>query len=128
MQRFHYWLNAPFAVGCMAFAANRWLIKPYVDSAFMRHHFNDVWMIPCALPPLLWLYRCLGLRAHDRPPTISEILLHLVFWSAFCEWLGPVLVAHSTGDVWDVVAYTVGAVLAGLWWHRRSLFASPHEL
>lgn len=88
----------------------------------MRNHFNDLWMIPCALPPLLWLYRRLGLRQHDRPPEVSEMVFHLVFWSLFCEGLGPFLVPRSTGDPWDVAAYSAGALVAGLWWRRRSLF------
>lgn len=117
----------PFLLGCAAFAANRWLVVPrLVGGGFLRSHFNDLWMVPCVLPPLLWLYRRLGLRAHDAPPAVSEILFHLVFWSLFCEWLGPVLVPRSTGDPWDVLAYAVGALFAGLWWQRGTLF--PHEL
>lgn len=114
----------PFLAGCAAYAANRWLIKPKVDNSFMQHHFNDLWMIPCALPPLLWLYRRLGLRSHDDPPTLAEIGVHFAFWSVFCEWLGPVFISHSTGDAWDVLAYTIGAIFAGLWWHRHSLSSS----
>ncbi|HEY1050785.1 MAG TPA: hypothetical protein VGE39_13540 [Prosthecobacter sp.] len=122
---FRYWSNLPFLLGCAAFAVNRWLVAPHMaGGGFMRSHFNDLWMIPCALPPLLWLYRRLGLRAHDEPPSVSETLSHLIFWSAFCEWLGPVLVARSTGDPWDVVAYAAGALFAGLWWRRHSLFSA----
>lgn len=123
-QRFNYWCNLPFLTGCAAFVANRWAVVPRLaGGGFMRSHFNDLWMIPCALPPLLWLYRRLGLRAHDQPPTIAEILSHLVFWSVFCEWLGPRLVTRSTGDPWDVLAYAAGAFFAGLWWRRHSLFS-----
>lgn len=124
MQRFRYWTNAPFLLGCAAFAGHRWLFRPVAECGFMRNHFNDLWMIPCALPPLLWLYRRLGLRAHDRPPEVGEVVFHLVFWSAFCEWAGPHLVARSTGDVWDVAAYAAGALGAWLWWRRTLLPAS----
>jgi hypothetical protein len=118
MGGFRYWANAPFVLGCIAYAANRWLMKPRVDSRFLQSYFNDLWMIPCVLPPLLWLYRRLGLRAHDRPPTWAEILSHLLLWSLISEWIGPQFIARSTADPWDVVAYGVGAVAAGLWWRQ----------
>ena len=119
MRRFRYLRDPLFLTGCAAYAINRWLIKPHVHTGFFHSHFNDLWLIPCALPPILWLHRRLGLRSHDHAPTFSEITLHLVFWSALFEWIGPKFVSHTTGDPVDVLAYVVGAILAGLWWHRE---------
>ncbi len=118
MGRFRYWANAPFLLGAIAYATNRWVLKPHVENRFLQSHFNDVWMIPCVLPPLLWLYRRLGLRTHDRAPTWAEIAGHLLLWSLTSEWIGPQFIARSTADPWDVAAYCAGAVAAGLWWHR----------
>ena len=106
-------------LGCGVYACNRWLLKPHVPSRFLHSYFNDCWLIPCALPPVLWLHRRLGLRAHDGPPETSEIALHVVFWSLLFEWIGPRLVPHATGDPLDVLAYVAGAVAAGLWWQRH---------
>lgn len=121
MIRFRYWTNAPFVAACMAYALNRWLLKPRLALPFLHNHFDDLVLIPCALPPLLWLHRKLGMRAHDDQPTLAEITGHLVFWSFFMEILGPHLVKRAVGDPLDMLAYAVGAMMAGLWWHRHRL-------
>jgi hypothetical protein len=107
-----------FIVGCAAYAINRWLVKPHVHTGFFHSQFNDCWLIPCALPPVLWLQRQLGLRHHDAAPLLSEISFHLIIWSRLFEWLGPKLIPHTTGDPLDVLAYAAGALVAGLWWQR----------
>ncbi|MGC3957689.1 MAG: hypothetical protein QM813_06990 [Verrucomicrobiota bacterium] len=128
MRPFRYLRDPLFLAGCVAYAVNRWLIKPHLPTGFLHSHFNDLLLIPCALPPILWLHRKLGLRSHDEAPTFLEITTHVVFWSLLFEWLGPKFVSHTTADPLDVLAYLVGAVLAGLWWHRarwRNVAAHP---
>jgi hypothetical protein len=110
-----------FLLACLLYAVNRWGLKPRVHSPFLHGYFNDLLLIPCALPPLLLIQRWLGLRRHDRAPTPGEIALNLLVWSVLFEIIGPHLTRKATGDPWDVVAYIVGGVLAGLWWHRRGL-------
>lgn len=129
MQRFKYICDPLFLVGCVAYAINRWTIKPNVTVEFMQYYFNDLWLIPCALPPVLWLHRRLRLRSHNEMPQVSEITFHLAFWSALCEWIGPKFILHAAGDPMDVIAYTLGAVLSGLWWQRRRWLnpSVPHE-
>jgi hypothetical protein len=118
-----------FLLGCAAYLVNRWLVKPHFHGGIFHSQFNDFWLIPCALPPILWLHRQLGLRTHDAAPRLTEIVCHLAFWSALFEWIGPKFVAHTTGDFADVIAYTVGAIFAALWWNRERWFRSPvHEL
>ena len=119
MPRFRYCRDGLFLCGCAAYAINRWLIKPHVGPGFIMFHFNDLWLIPCALPPVLWLHRKLGLRANDDMPHWSEIGGHLVFWSLLFEWIGPKFVTHAQGDIMDAVSYAVGALVAGLWWHKK---------
>jgi hypothetical protein len=120
MKRFGYWRDPLFLMCCTLYVVNRWAIKPHVHSPFLHGQFNDLLLIPCALPLVLWLQRHLGLRKHDAPPSASEIGFHLVAWSLLMEVAGPHLM-RVTGDPLDVVAYAVGGVLAGLWWR----FASP---
>ena len=124
MKRFGYWRDPLFLVGCALYVLNRWAIKPHVHSPFLHGQFNDLLLIPCALPLVLWLQRHLGLRKHDAPPTVSEIVFHLVAWSLLMEVAGPHLM-HVTGDPLDVLAYAVGGALAGVWWHVGSLGSSP---
>jgi len=118
MRSFRYLRDPLFLTGCCAYALNRWLLKPRVHSTFLHSHFNDLFLIACALPPLLLAQRWLGLRRHDAPPTPAEIIFHLSVWSLLFEWIGPHIMPHTSGDPWDVVAYLAGGVFAGLWWRR----------
>ena len=108
------------------YALNRWVVAPRVSWSFLHYWFDDLLLIPCALPPLLAVHRALGLRRHDGPPTVWEIAGHLVFWSVLFEWIGPHLVPRASGDPWDVVAYTIGAAVAAVWWHRDALRRMAH--
>ena len=119
MKQFGYLRNSLFLIGCALYAANRWLVKPYTHAAFYRDWFDDLLLIPCALPPLLLLHRWLNLRAHDGPPTVIEITSHFIAWSVLFEAIGPHLMHRATGDPGDVLAYGVGALIAGLWWQRE---------
>jgi hypothetical protein len=125
---FRYLRDGLFLVCCSLYALNRWVLKPRVHSRFLHDHFNDVLLIPCALPVLLLLQRWLQLRADDRLPTPGEIALYVVVWSILFEVIGPHIMPWTTGDPWDAVAYAVGGVLAGLWWHRSWLWPQAHEL
>jgi integral membrane sensor domain MASE1 len=118
-------LDPACIAACACYAINRWLIEPHVSASWIHSWVNDAFLIPAALPLLLVLQRLLGLRMHDGPPTWGEILIHLVGWSLLFEWIGPMLNRHSTGDVLDVVAYTIGAIAAGCWWNRAR--SSPPE-
>jgi hypothetical protein len=119
MQRFNYMRDPLFLVGCVAYVVNRWLIKPHFHAGFLHSQFNDLWLVPCALPPILWLHRRLGLRSHDDAPRFSEIFCHLVFWSLLFEWIGPKIVPHAVGELADIFAYAGGAILTALWWNRE---------
>lgn len=118
---FKYYRDPLFLTGCMAYAVNRWLVKPHVHRRFFHDHFNDCWLIPCALPLVLWLHRRWGLREHDDSPRISEIITHLIFWSLLFKGVGPTIYAGATADPWDVLCYWGGGLLAWLWWHREWL-------
>ena len=117
----------PFAYGrdplCLIaiglYALNRWGLNSWLDFPVLHDHFNDLLLIPAALPLVLWLQRLLGWRQHDRGPDAKEIALHLIVWGLIAEGIGPHLFDHATRDWRDLAAYTVGAVLSGLWWRYR---------
>jgi hypothetical protein len=118
MKRFAYLRDPLFLFSCALYALNRWIVKPQLHFAFFHSWFNDVLLIPCALPPLLLAHRWLGLRSHDALPSPSEIATHLIGWSVLFEVIGPHIMRGTTGDPWDVLAYATGAGAALLWWHR----------
>jgi len=121
MRAYGYWRDPLFLTGCAAYAVNSWLIRPHMQAGFSQMHFNDLWLIPCALPPVLWLHRKFGLRSHDQVPQFLEVVLHLIFWSVLFEWIGPLFLRRAVGDPMDVVVYTLGALLSMLWWHREAV-------
>jgi len=124
LKTFGYLRDGLFLVCCSLYALNRWILKPHIHSLFLHDHFNDLLLIPCALPPLLLLQRWLKLREHDQLPTAGEIALYVLVWSVLFELVGPHIMRGKVGDPWDVVAYFAGGILAGLWWHRRRFVPS----
>jgi hypothetical protein len=65
------------------------------------------------------MQRWLRLRPHDQVPSTGEIALYLVVWSLLFEVIGPHIMRRAVGDPWDIVAYTLGGIFAGVWWHQR---------
>lgn len=115
VKRFGYVFDPVFLVSCALYALNRWLIKPHCGLPFFHNWFNDILLIPCALPPVLLTHRWLGLRATDQPPTAGEVAAHWVGWSVLFEVIGPHILP-TTGDPWDVAAYGAGALGAFACW------------
>jgi ubiquinone/menaquinone biosynthesis C-methylase UbiE len=121
VKSFRYALDPLCLSTCFLYAANRWLIEPICSWPFLHEHFDDLLLIPAALPLVLGIQRWTGLRNHDLPPTASEICGHLLIWSIVCEGLGPLIFPWAVGDVLDVAAYALGALAAGIWWNREVL-------
>lgn len=117
VRRFRYCGEPLFLWACALYALNRWVLKPWFDSAFLRGHFNDILLMPCALPPVLWVQRRLGVRSDDDYPSVREIVFHLVVWSVLFEVVGPRMM-KVTADVLDVIAYATGAAFCAVWWRR----------
>lgn len=119
MRRFRYLRDGLFLGSCALYAANRWVVEPLTGPhGFFSWWFNDLLLMPCAVPVCLWLERRLGLRRHDMPPSAAEMAFLLVLWSALFEILGPIWLPHATGDWMDIIAYAAGGVLAWAWWNR----------
>jgi ubiquinone/menaquinone biosynthesis C-methylase UbiE len=118
---FRYALDPICLSACVLYILNRWLIGPVCSWPFLHGYFDDLLLIPAALPIILGLQRWWGLRSHDRPPTTAEIAGHLVVWSLIAELIGPFLFSRVVGDAADVGAYAIGAILGGTWWNRGVL-------
>ncbi len=126
VKRFGYVFDPIFLLSCALYALNRWLIKPHTHIAFFHNWFNDILLIPCALPPLLLAHRWLKLRNHDRPPTAGEVVSHVIGWSILFEVIGPKIMP-TTGDPWDAVAYACGGAAAYLGWQLCYSAADDHR-
>ena len=122
-RRFGYLGDPVFALAVIAYFVNRWALKPLTgDPADFWHCYaNDVLCVPFWLPPQLRLARALGLRKHDLPPTITEIVVMVVVWSWLFELAVPSpalrgLFPICVADELDVVAYAIGGLAAGMLW------------
>lgn len=118
--RFRYLRDPLCVTSWCAYACNRWLVKPRLPAGegFLRGHFNDLLLVPSALPLLLWLHRKLSLRRTDAPPSFGETAVHLLVWSLYFELVGPAFYARATADWRDVLAYWAGGVIAWAFWNR----------
>jgi hypothetical protein len=116
-RRFQYLTDPLFLAALGGFSVNQLVLKPHLSKPFLHHHFNDLLLIPCALPILLWLHHRLGLRPSDGPPSGTEVALHLAVWCLLFEVAGPHLMNHATGDLWDVLAYCLGGAIAWAGWN-----------
>lgn len=116
--RFRYAADPLFLAALAAYLLNREELKPRFGrhSPFLHGHFNDLLLVPVALPVFLWVYRRLGLRRGDGPPTFLEVAAHTLLWALFFEWLGPVRLHHGTGDWKDALCYAAGGLAAWAWW------------
>lgn len=116
-------LRDPLFVVCFVlYFVNRWLLKSLLPHGFFHDHLNDLICIPFWVPIMLWGMNKFGLRPDDEPPQWHEILIPLVVWSAVFElWLPQSgLVGHlAVADYKDIFYYTLGALLASLFWRYR---------
>jgi hypothetical protein len=118
MKRFGYFRDPLCLIACALYVLNRLWWRGQFGGEFFVGYFNDVLLIPAALPFVLWIQRRLGVRVGDGRPRWREIALHLVVWGVTAEAIIPQITPRATGDWYDVVAYSAGALVAGCWWQE----------
>jgi hypothetical protein len=116
---FGYYRDPLFLFCLCAYLVNRELIKPHLHSysPLFDGHFDDCLLVPVALPIFLLVYRRLGLRPDDAAPRWWEIGWHLLVWSLFFKWFGPVVLHRSVADPYDVLCYAGGGLAAWAIWN-----------
>jgi hypothetical protein len=117
--RFAYLKDPLFLFCLVAYFVNRWVFKPYLPNPFSFNYLNDLICIPFWVPIMLFIMRKLRLRMEDGPPAASEILVPLLIWSwAFEAFLPHVAFfkRFDTADYVDILCYSTGALVAGLFW------------
>jgi hypothetical protein len=117
--RFGY-LRDPLFLLCVAtYFVNRFVLKAIWKTGFVHESLNDLICIPFWVPIMLFAQRMAGMRDGDDRPRPSEIVIPLIVWSWLFEiilpetrWLGDWCVA----DYMDVFYYTLGALVAAVFW------------
>jgi hypothetical protein len=121
------YLADPICIGSiLIYMLTRWVLKPHhIGGCFVHGYLNDLICLPLFLPIILRAQSILGIRRHDLPPTLFEVLHNWVIFSVVFEVVLPRIPAFaSTGDPWDCVAYMVGGIAAYFWWNRRCGFTT----
>ncbi len=108
--------DAVFLAAMGLFLLNQAVLKPLIGEGFVQFHWNDLLLVPCAMPLVVWLHQVCGLREGGCAPTFAEIAGHLVIWAVLFEFLGPRLMVHPVGDWKDVACYWLGGIVAWLFW------------
>src|SRR5690349_4676630 len=121
--RFRY-LGDPICAGSLVlYLVGRWILRPHhLGGAFVQGYLNDVLCLPLFLPMILLIQRRIGLRRHDLPPRLWEVLQHWMIFSVLFEVVLPQFPGHftTTADPLDVVAYLAGGLVAWAIWHWQS--------
>ena len=130
MNRFGYLHDRLFRFSLAAYALNHLVIVPHCAGfvaarlpwawPFLHGHFDDLLLIPVALPVVLWLQHGMGLRPQERPPGWAEMLGHLAVWSVIAKVIGPFWLHVGVADPWDLLFFTGGGIAATWWWHRAA--------
>jgi hypothetical protein len=130
MNRFGYLHDRLFGFSLAAYALNRLVLLPHFGGLIRAHlpwawpflhgHFDDLLLIPAALPVVLWLQKIAGLRPHDRPPSWPEMFGHLAVWSVMAKLVGPYWLHVGVADPWDLLFFTGGGIAAMLCWNRSA--------
>ena len=128
MRRFGYLHDGLFRGSLATYAVNRLVVLPHLAGfihahlhwawPFLHSHLDDLLLMPAALPVMLWLQRITGLRCHDHPPSLAEMLSHLAIWSVMCKIIGPLYFNIGTADAWDIWFFAAGGLVAWRWWNR----------
>jgi len=128
MNRFGYLEDRLCQLALAAYALNRLVLLPHLAGflqshtpwawPFLHSHFDDLLMMPAALPVILWIQRRTGLRRHDRPPSWLAMSAHLAVWTVMSKLVGPFWLHHGVADIWDVPFFIAGGIGACLWWRR----------
>jgi hypothetical protein len=117
------YLRDPLFVACVVvYVVNRLVLKRVWTDRFVHEHLNDLICIPFWVPVMLWCLRRVGLRRHDGPPEVVEVIVPLVVWSWVFELLLPqteLFGGYCVADYRDILWYAAGALGAALfwWWH-----------
>lgn len=119
---FRYLVDPLCISALLIYPMNRWLLKPHgIGGTFASCYLNDLLCLPLFLPMILYVQRRLGLRRHDGPPRMWEILQHWAIFSIVFELILPRLPQYfrSVADGKDVLAYLAGGMAGWLFWHWR---------
>jgi len=120
---FRYFTDPACVISLIIYPINRFYLKPHHIGGWFTHgYLNDVLCLPLFVPMILYVQHIVGLRRHVRFPSLWEIFQS---WAAFVLVFQVITPRYpkvfiTAGDPFDILAYLVGGIVAGIYWHIAS--------
>jgi len=113
----HLW-DPIFLGAVFVYTINTILIRHFgLSITVSRYYLNDFFLVPCTLPPILFILSIMKVRRRNQPATAIEVFLCLIVWSVMFELVGPQISEKATPDILDVLAYWLGGISSWFLWN-----------
>lgn len=104
--------NPFFFVPCIIFWTNQYLEKSHqVFIPFVHAYLDDLMAMPVVLGITLQVFRWMHPLKNTFAFTKSQVVVGLLYFSFLFEFALPQWSSDYTGDIWDVVFYSIGALI-----------------
>jgi hypothetical protein len=117
-KEYKYYGDPVFVVSIICYSINKLLLISHrsFESSFMNNYFNDIFVVPCLLPILIYCIARMKLRNKYSGPLIIEIFLFVSVISLMCEIFGPYFLGKGVYDPIDIFAYLLGGMISWFIW------------
>jgi hypothetical protein len=115
---YKYYRDPVFVISIISYSINKLLLISHrsFESSFMKNYFNDIFVVPCLLPILIYCIARMKLRNKYSGPLLIEIFLFVSVISLTCEILGPFFLNKGVYDPNDIIAYLLGGMISWFIW------------
>lgn len=107
-------LHPLFILASLLFLLNQFLESRQIFLPYIHAYLDDLLCFPIVLTLTLSLLRKIYQNPHFRFTTM-QIVFAVAYFSLVFEVILPYFSANYKGDVWDVVAYSLGAKVFWKW-------------
>ena len=109
-------LTKPWFIGILTLVAAHQVTQKMLglNVAILDYYFDPLLFMPILLHLILWERRFLFRKGIRYVLPWNQIISTLVFVSVLCEYFFPRWSNNFTMDYWDILCYTIGALIFGL--------------
>lgn len=103
-----------FLLACILFVLNQFLETHQIFIPYVHAYLDDLLCFPIVLNLTLFLLR----KIYQNPDyrfTTMQIVFAVAYFSLVFEVVLPYFSENYRGDIWDVVAYGLGAIVFWKW-------------
>lgn len=122
--RYKFLLDPIFLISILLYSINKSLLifTSYLNKiSLLTGYFNDLLLIPCVLPLLIFIINKLGFRSYKYSPQTSEVIITISIVVIICEFIGPFILIKGTYDLVDILAYSLGGLISLILWKYTTI-------